>query len=1060
MRGLRGRGRAVLAWALAAGWLAGCGGSPAEEAAAEAAEAASPPAPSEPRRTRIEVAYGETAGLTLAGGECHVLELEIEADRYIEVEIDQQGLDLYTTLEPPGGGEALFFDSPTGPSGSDAAAFVTEQAGRHRIEICPLDSGALAGSYELALAPPRRPTARARTVAQGFRRYSAGELAVGKGDLEVAAGAFQDALRSFQEAGLQRPRGWAHAQSGLARKRLGDLEAARSDLQESARIHRELSDSRQEAWALSHLGTVLTELLRLEEAREVHRRSVRAAELAGDRELFARSLKNLALLHQNLGETLEAVETHRRRRTLAAATGDLGAEWHALSRIGKVYRIGGDDERAESIFEEALAFARRHGLESGIVESLVDLGRVYVDREEPREALRYFLEALERMDPSGPDLELASVLNNIGRCYRRLGEREKALELFGRALAAVPPSGWEARIREGAILVNVASLHILEGDFEAAEEPSERALSVYRAVGRASHTISALKCLAEVRAAQGRLEEAASYLAELIEIVEGRRSRSALQELRASLLEDKYFYYEAYVRVLLRLHERHPGEGYAARAFELTERAKARLLLDELAGTESDILATADPAVLMRRQALEVQMSDLEERLLRERLREGDRETVRAIQARLSDLEAEHALATARIFADYPGWSALLESEPVTLEAIRREILGDGDTLLVSFLLGDEESFAWIVGRNVLHVEALPPRDRIERLAREAADLLRRSDQPHLETQARLTAEVLSRELLGPVVPHLQARKLLLVKDGALHYVPFAALPWPAAGEARRAGGELLTDRFELVDVPSASAAVALRQRRSAVRTHAEELAILADPVFELGDDRLLGPGALAVPREAGAGPRQRNLARITRGLGLGELARLDGTSEEARRISSLVSPDRRLVALGFDANRDLLLGGRLSRYRILHLAGHGLAHPDLTGLVLSLYDPEGRPVDGLVRPYQVYGTKLAAELVVLSACSTGLGDEVRGEGLLGLSRGFLYAGASRVLASLWDVDDQATAELMERFYLSLLRDGHPPATALREAQRSLRLAPGWAAPHYWAGFVLQGDGR
>jgi CHAT domain-containing protein len=200
-------------------------------------------------------------------------------------------------------------------------------------------------------------------------------------------------------------------------------------------------------------------------------------------------------------------------------------------------------------------------------------------------------------------------------------------------------------------------------------------------------------------------------------------------------------------------------------------------------------------------------------------------------------------------------------------------------------------------------------------------------------------------------------------------------------------------------------------------------------------------------------------LARTTRGFGLGELERLVGSREEARRIAPLVASDRRRVALDFEANRHLLLSGELGRYRLLHLAGHGLAHPELTGLVLSLYDRDGRAVDGLIRPYELYGLRLSAELVVLSACSTGLGSEIRGEGLLGLSRGFLYAGASQVLASLWDVDDHATVELMERFYMALLRDGLPPAAALRQAQRALRRERPWSAPHYWAGFVLQGDG-
>ena len=157
-----------------------------------------------------------------------------------------------------------------------------------------------------------------------------------------------------------------------------------------------------------------------------------------------------------------------------------------------------------------------------------------------------------------------------------------------------------------------------------------------------------------------------------------------------------------------------------------------------------------------------------------------------------------------------------------------------------------------------------------------------------------------------------------------------------------------------------------------------------------------------------------------------------------------------------------MVTSAEFGQYRIIHLATHGLlnsTHPELSGIVLSLVDQHGQPQDGFLRLHEIYNLKLPAELVVLSACQTALGKEVRGEGLVGLTRGFMYAGAPRVVASLWKVDDKATAELMKRFYQAMLGEQRMrPAAALRAAQVEMLKQKEWEDPYYWAAFVLQGE--
>ena len=316
-------------------------------------------------------------------------------------------------------------------------------------------------------------------------------------------------------------------------------------------------------------------------------------------------------------------------------------------------------------------------------------------------------------------------------------------------------------------------------------------------------------------------------------------------------------------------------------------------------------------------------------------------------------------------------------------------------------------------------------------------------------------ASALASLVLAPASARIgAARRVLVVADGALQAIPFGALP--LGGE-----GPLVTRR-EVVSLPSASVLAAIRAEVAGRRPAPREVAVLADPVFEAKDPRVHGRTSAAGPVPAEA----RTLERAIDDLGLrgGRVPRLPFTRREADAATGGTRPGAALRALDFAASRESAMGGALAEYRIVHFASHGLlsvAHPELSGIVLSLVDERGRARDGFLRLHDVYGLQMPADLVVLSGCQTGLGREIRGEGLLGLNRGFMYAGAARVMSSLWKVDDRATAELMERFYRALRSARKPAAAAaLREAQAGMAADPRWRAPYYWAGFALQGEWR
>jgi CHAT domain-containing protein len=376
----------------------------------------------------------------------------------------------------------------------------------------------------------------------------------------------------------------------------------------------------------------------------------------------------------------------------------------------------------------------------------------------------------------------------------------------------------------------------------------------------------------------------------------------------------------------------------------------------------------------------------------------------------------------------------------------------------------------------------LPGRKEIEAAARNLYGLLTARQPMRGETQQSYRARVaradaqydsqaaaLRRMLLGPVAALLGTKRLLIIADGALQYVPFAALPLPMVGGAQKnrppnPGPRPLIADHEIVSLPSASVLAVMRHETAGRAPAAKSIAVLADPVFDKDDDRVQKkstPSVAAAQSDSTTTISKRAL-RDAGLLGDGiAVPRLPLTRQEAEAIAALAPADATLKALGFKASLTTARSPELSHYRVVHFATHALvnaSHPHLSGLLLSLVDEQGQPQDGFLSLNEVYNLNLPADLVVLSACQTGMGKEMRGEGLIGLTRGFMYAGAPRVVASLWKVDDVATSELMKQFYKGMLKEGLRPAAALRTAQIEMSKQKLWASPYYWAGFVLQGE--
>jgi CHAT domain-containing protein len=590
--------------------------------------------------------------------------------------------------------------------------------------------------------------------------------------------------------------------------------------------------------------------------------------------------------------------------------------------------------------------------------------------------------------------------------------------------------------------------------------------------------------MAQLEVARDNLDAALSRAEEALKISESLRTKVSSRDLRATYFGTIHQQFTLYIDILMRLHKKRPENGFDVRAFEANERGRARSMLEALAESRAGIRQGVDGKLLQRANELQRQLNSAVERRIQLASTKATAAEMTEIERELNELTTANQQAEGEIRTSSPRYAALVQPVPLTLKKIQQEVL-DTDTALLVYALGDERSFVWMVTTDSLKSFELAGRAKIEEAARHMYSLLTsRNLQEKGETATQIRARIardesqfseasleLSRLLLQPLIGELQQTRLAIVADGALQYVPFAALSAPGAEF------KPLITRYEIVSLPSVSVLALIREDSYSRPRAPKSVAVFADPVFDADDERLTSSkvpgkhkGNLSRPRpgELAANVSKAGAPDVTRralrdfGLGDGSgIARLPFSRREAAAIMALVPAGDGMLALGFGANLAAVISPELSQYRYVHFATHGLLnskHPELSGVFLSRFNESGKSQDGFLQLHDVYNLKLSADLVVLSACQTALGKDIRGEGLVGLTRGFMYAGAPRVVASLWQVDDAATAELMGMFYKAMLTEGKRPADALRTAQVHMWRTNQWSSPYYWAAFTLQGE--
>ena len=796
------------------------------------------------------------------------------------------------------------------------------------------------------------------------------------------------------------------------------------------------------------------------------------------------SEEGMALYEQGTAVSLrQAIEKWQEALVLWQKAGDKSGEAITLSYIGAVYSDLGDKQQALKYYNSALPLIKQVGDKAGEARTLNNIGKVYSDLGDKQSALKYFNSALPLIKEVGDKAGEARTLNNIGAVYSALGDKQQALKYYNSSLPLKKQVGDKAG--EATTLNNIGAVHSDLGDKQQALKYLNSALPLNKQVGNKAEEAATLGHIANLERSRGNLQAARTNVEAAIKIIEELRTKIDRQELRTSYFATVQGHYKFYIDLLMELHKKDPSQGYDALALHYSDRSRARSLIELLTEANAKILKGANPELIQQERSLRQQIDARD--TLRQNLANSPNQndltkaSIQKLTTEIENLLSQHQELQAKIRTTSPEYAKLTNPDPekdiLKLPQIQQQL--DKDTVLLQYSLGKERSYLWAVTPTSMQAYTLPGSKEIEKVAEKFHQDLQQATASNLAIES---AKQLSQLILAPVADKLSGKRLVIVADGALQTIPFGALadltpqqtslqrkgeqgtlPSPSRGGA---GGEVkyqpLMVNHEIVNLPSASTIAIQRQKLANRKPAPKALAILADPVYSATDERVTGKPAnnqlgseLEIERSA--------LARSARSLKRNGWDRLPYTAQEAKAILTLIPPATSLQAMSFDANYDWATSSALNQFRILHFATHGFVNqeqPELSGIVLSLIDKKGNPISGHLRLGDLFNQDYPAELIVLSACETGLGKNVNGEGLVGLTRGLMYAGAARVMVSLWQINDKGTSTLMQEFYKEMLQQGKTPPEALRAAQRKLWENPEWRSPYYWAGFTVQGEWR
>ena len=898
---------------------------------------------------------------------------------------------------------------------------------------------------------------------QAFALNEAGATHRDFGDPREALSSYKKALKLRLALGDRYGQAQLHNNLGLTYSYIGYQPKALEHLREALSRWRELGIRDREMNTIINIGKAQVEMGDVDAARSQFQEVLAYCEIELNKKdsLLKRSASNLkpfalngmGLVYDTWANPQLAQTNYKEALDLFHANGENAAEADVLDNLGLMHAFLGDPWQARDYFQDALVIRKRLNQPKRWGVTLSNLGYAYTLMGNDKEALKQLSLALPFTKLARDMRFQAYTLVRMGMAYVALNEPRKALKSYEEAFAIQQDPEFMDRRGQAITLDKMAEALALSGQVTQALEKYKEAIERWRNVGDQQGEALSLYGIAKIERDRFNLTQARDQIEEAIRIVETLRHRVTKRQLQMLYFSGKHDLYALAIDVRTQLYETTKSRADMEAALSLSEQGRARTLLDLLTEADSDLPNGMTAEVAEKNARMQGEISELSQTLFRFRS-VGAKEEAAVVQKALEKEfnEQDELLALARSNGASPP-----QSHPLTAPQIQQ--LLDDNTMVLEYSLDKKRSHLWSVTRARIDHHFLAGRAKIEAAAKDLGQSLtsyeqkRRpgeSDEEYLRrlrqptNQYRVSALKLSRLVLGKVWTQLGDKRLVIIADGALQYIPFEILPLPQSAVANRDNS--LLSKNEVVYQPSASTLALLRDVRRPIPSKA--VVVFADPMLPTDNK---GTDSSSAPYTS-----KEKLISSLRDTGEDDfpLPRLRYSLKEAEAIIA-IAPQSSMKAVGLEANRALVTSSILKQFDIVHFATHGIVNdkqPELSGIVLS---------DGYLTLRDIYHLDLPIHLIVLSACRTGIGKEVRGEGLIGLTRGFMHAGVQSVVVSLWRVDDEATAELMKLFYSHMFgKNRLPPATALRQAKLEMKAhsRERWRAPYYWAGFVLQGD--
>ncbi|MCL4298820.1 MAG: tetratricopeptide repeat protein [Anaerolineae bacterium] len=877
-------------------------------------------------------------------------------------------------------------------------------------------------SFQQALAIHREVGIRS---GEGTALNGIGSVYMSQGRYAEALDSFQQALAIHREVGDRAEEGTAFHNIGAVYQAQGRYSEALDYFQQALTIRREVGDRAGEGDTLDNIGGGYQAQGRYSEALDYFQQALTIRREVGDRAGEGASLNNIGSVYQFQGQYGKALDSYQQARIILSEVGSQAGESTILNNMGSVYVSQGRFAEALNNSQQALAISREMGDRPGEGATLNNIGVIYQAQGRYSEALDYFQQALTIVREVGNRIGEGAILNGIGGIYQILRRYGEALDYYQQALVISREVG--GRAVEGTILSNIGAVYIYQGRYGEALDSSLRAVAISRGIGDRIGEGSTFHNLGGIYRAQGQYDEALDSFRQAIIIFDSIRVVAGSEVGRAEFIALHTSTYRAAVDILQQ-------QGQAEAAFLTVEQSRGRAFLDSLSTGQVQLADTTITNLLTQEQARYTQRQVLQDDLTKAKaVNPSEPELIADLENQLAEIEADYIETQRDIAAQGAELASLVpgRSADYILEAEQAQKLLDHKTTLISYYVLEDKILAFLLTEGDFQI--IPLEVNPEQLTKQ---IIAFRDFNNVDISYPESAMTLYQWLIEPLKSHLKASHLAIIPHSVLHFLPFAALT---------DGKRYLIDDYTLTTLPSASSLPFIQK-------NAKQTAYTGQPVpLVLGN-----PVTGDYDTTASLAVDQRQYRD--------QLGSLPYAEKEAKAIADLF----RVKPLIGQAATESAVREQVSQANILHLAAHGTFNPiaPLNSLIALAPDPVNNSQstidnsqfhDGWLTVGEIYGLDLKkTDLVVLSACETNLGDLNEGDELVGLTRAFIFAGTPSVIASLWNVEDEATSLLMERFYTHL-KDGLGKAEALRQAQLDMRQE--YPNPYYWAGFVLSGDG-